>query len=169
MEDNNQRAGGPNADQSGEFDQTRNSEEAERRSRVRGRPFEKGNAGRPRGAKNHSTRLLQALVDGAAEDVVSEVVSMARGRDPACMKMVMDRCLPVRKGQPIQLDLPQIKTVEDVINAMISVWNALGEGQLTPDEVAVITLIMDRSIKIIELLDITNRISALEAVGKQLK
>ena len=108
-------------------------------------------------------------MDGAAEEVVGNVVAMARGGDPGCIKMVMDRSLPVRKGQAIELDLPAIKTVDDVIKAIIAVWNALGQGQLTPDEAAAVTLIMDRSVKIIELLDTTNRISALEAIGKQLK
>jgi len=170
MDRNDQPADGVNdADQSGQVDQTTSSVESQPRARVRGRPFQKGNPGRPLGAKNHTTRLLQALVDGAAEEVVGNVVAMARGGDPGCIKMVMDRSLPVRKGQAIELDLPAIKTVDDVINAIIAVWNALGQGQLTPDEAAAVTLIMDRSVKIIELLDTTNRISALEAIGKQLK
>jgi len=75
--------GGDSAAQSAEVDQTMSSEKGQRPPSLRGRPFAKGNPGRPHGAKNHTTRLLQALVDGAAEDVVSEVVSMARGRDAA--------------------------------------------------------------------------------------
>ena len=113
--------------------------------------------------------MLDELLEGQAEQLLRTAINYAGSGDGACQKMLMDRYYPARKGRPVPLDLPPIKSVADVIAAMISVWNAIGQGQLTPDEIAALTLVMDRSIKLIELLDTSNRISALEAIGKQLK
>jgi hypothetical protein len=121
---------------------------------------------RSRGAKNQTTRVLEELLEGQAEQLLRTAIADAGSGDAACQKMLMDRYYPVRKGRPVPLDLPPIKSVPDVIAAMISVWNAI--GQLTPDEIAAVTLVMDRSIKIIELLDVTNRVGALESIGSQL-
>ena len=49
-------------------------------ARVRGRPFVKGHPGgpgRPRGSRNHTTRLLDELVTGQAEAIVEQIVKRA--------------------------------------------------------------------------------------------
>ena len=38
-------------------------------SRVRGRPFQSGNPGRPTGSKNKTTRILEQLVEGEGETI----------------------------------------------------------------------------------------------------
>jgi hypothetical protein len=45
----------------------------------RGRPFERGNPGRPRGSKNRTTRLLEELVAGEGEKLIQKTVELALG------------------------------------------------------------------------------------------
>jgi hypothetical protein len=47
---------------------------------TRGRPFAKGNAGRPCGALNKTTLAAQALLDGEAEALTRKAVEMALRR-----------------------------------------------------------------------------------------
>jgi hypothetical protein len=112
--------------------------------------------------------VLEELLEGQAEQLLRTAIANAGSGDGACQKMLMDRYYPARRGRPVRFDLPPINSVADVIAAMISVWTAIGQGQLTPEEITAVTLVMDRSIKIIELLDVTNRIGALESIGSEL-
>ena len=49
-------------------------------SKVRGRPFKAGNAGRPPGAKNKSTQLLENLVEGQTEELQT-LLKLAKSGD----------------------------------------------------------------------------------------
>ena len=136
--------------------------------KVRGRPFKPGNPGRPAGSKNKTTQILQQLVEGQAEHLVQKAVKMAQAGDVACLRMVLDRLWPVRKGQPVQVLMPPINTSQDLLPAIASIWSAVAEGRLTPDEASALSIVIDRTIKAIELHDISKRITALEqAQAKQ--
>jgi hypothetical protein len=46
-----------------------------------GRPFQSGNAGKPRGARHRTTQAVEALLDGEAEKLTRKAIEMApRGR-----------------------------------------------------------------------------------------
>jgi hypothetical protein len=76
--------------------------------------------------------------------------------------MMLDRVSPLRKGRPIDVDMPPIKSSHDLFAAIAAIWTAIGEGRLTPEEASALSIVVDRSIRAIELHDITNRIAALE-------
>ena len=76
--------------------------------------------------------------------------------------MVLDRLWPPRKGQPVNVVMPPINTSQDVFAAIASVWTAIRDGRLTPDEASALSIVIDRSIQAIELHDISKRIAALE-------
>jgi len=134
---------------------------------VRGRPFEPGNPGRPRGAKNKITRFLDQLADEQAENIVRKVLELAEAGDVSCMRMVLDRLWPPRKGQPIDIALPPLKTPADVLPALATIWHAVAEGLLSPEEAHSLASLMDRSIRIIELEGFEKRVDALEESAKQ--
>lgn len=65
-------------------------------------------AGRPKGAKNRTTLVKEALKGGwddlmikKARDVFEKMVDMALDGDTQCIKMVMDRAVPVTKAVDI--------------------------------------------------------------------
>ena len=128
----------------------------------RGRPFEPGNPGRPPGSKNKITQMVEQLVEGQAEQLVQKVLDLAQAGDVACLRMIFDRLWPPRKGQPVNVVMPPINTSQDVFPAIASIWTAIREGRLTPDEASALSIVIDRSIQAIELHDIAKRIAALE-------
>jgi hypothetical protein len=130
--------------------------------RVRGRPFQPGNPGRPPGSKNKITVALEQLAEGQAEQVLQKVIEGALAGDGSCQKLMLDRVWPPRKTQPINVTLPPINRSEDVLAAIAAICTALGEGRLTPDEITALSSVVGRSIQVIELQDFERRISALE-------
>ena len=130
--------------------------------KARGRPFRPGNPGRPPGSKNRITQLLEQLAEGQAEQLVQKALELAQGGDVTCLRMLLDRLWPQRKGQPVNVVMPPIKTSQDVFPAIVSIWTAIREGRLTPDEASALSIVIERSIQGIELHDITRRIAALE-------
>ena len=128
----------------------------------RGRPFEPGNPGRPPGSKNKITQMVEQLVEGQAEQLVQKVLDLAQAGDVSCLRMMLDRLWPPRKGQPVNVVMPPINTSQDVLPAIASIWTAIREGRLTPDEASALSIVIDRSIQAIELHDIAKRIASLE-------
>jgi hypothetical protein len=128
----------------------------------RGRPFQPGNPGRPPGSKNKITQVIEQLAEAHAEQIFKKVVELALAGDVSCLRMMLDRLYPPRKGQPVNVVMPPINTSQDVLRAIASIWTAIREGHLTPDEASALSVVIDRSIPAIELHDITKRITALE-------
>lgn len=129
---------------------------------TRGRPFEKGNPGRPRGARHKSTVLAEKLMADDVEGVVKAVIDAARTGDMAAARIVLDRLVPVRKGRPVEIELPEVKTAADVLAAMAAVLDHVAEGEITPDEGATVAGILEVKRRTLETVDLEERIAALE-------
>jgi hypothetical protein len=119
--------------------------------KVRGRPFKPGNPRRPPGSKNKITQMVEQLVEGQAEQLVQKVMDLALAGDVSCLRMMLDRLYPPRKGQPVNVVMPPINTSQDVLPAIASIWTAIREGHLTPDQASALSVVIDRSIQAIEL------------------
>jgi hypothetical protein len=128
----------------------------------RGRPFEPGNPGRPPGARNKATQAIEQLAEGHAESLGKKVMELALGGDVACLRMMLDRVCPIRKGRPINVDMPPIKCSRDLFAAIAAIWTAIGHGHLTADEAAALCVVVDRSIQAIQLHDVVARVATLE-------
>jgi len=130
--------------------------------KVRGRPFKPGNPGRPPGSRNKIAQLVEHLAEAQAEQLIQKALELALAGDVSCLRMLLDRVCPLRKGQPVDIDMPPIKTSHDVLAAIVSVWTAIAEGRLTPDEASALSLVVGRSIQVIQLQDVAKRIDDLE-------
>ncbi len=53
---------------------------------TRGRPFARGNPGRPKGARNKVTRAVAALLDGEAEALMRRLRALESTRDPTVIE-----------------------------------------------------------------------------------
>ena len=86
-----------------------------------GGPFVKGQSGNPagmlKGTRHHATRLVEALIDGRAKELVDKAVDMALAGDPTAMRIVIDRLCPPRGERTVTLDMPSIKSATDLIAA----------------------------------------------------
>ena len=137
-------------------------------STTRGRPFQEGNPGRPKGARHRSTILAEKLMAEDAEGVVRAVLDAARAGDMQAAKIVLDRLVPMRKGRPVEIELPPVKTAADVLAAMAAVLDHVAEGEITPDEGATLAGILEAKRRALETVDLERRLAALET-AKEMK
>src|SRR4051812_2843907 len=107
----------------------------------------------------HRSRWTRAD-DGA--DVVRAVLAATRGGDMQAARLVLDRIVPVRKGRSIQLDLPTIESAADVLTALSSTIAAMADGEITPDEAAVVAGVLETKRKAIETVELEARLARLE-------
>ncbi len=108
----------------------------EQRPKIRGRPFQPGNPGRPPGSKNRVTRLVEQLLCGDAEELSRKMIAFAKQGNVRCLEYCLDRLLPKRGGRPLDLQLPRINSVHDVMAAMAAVTTEVNNGNLTAEEAA---------------------------------
>ena len=98
-------------------------------------PGESGNpAGRPRGARNYATRLIEMMREAEAEDIVCKAIELAKAGNTAAIRLCFDRLCPPRNDRPAPIELPKMRTVGDAVAAMAAIVQAMAAGELTPRE-----------------------------------
>lgn len=136
---------------------------------TRWRKGQSGNpAGKAKGARHQALIALDLVGQEAAVDIMRSVVAEALAGDMRAADILLARLWPVRRGCPVRLDLPTIKTASDLAQALAIVVQAVGAGHLTPEEAASVSAVLEMQRRAIELGDLENRITALEnAHGKR--
>lgn len=126
-------------------------------------PGNPGGPGRPQGSRNTASLLLDQLADGEAEAILAEVIAKAKAGDMKAADMILARAWPQRKGRPVSLRIPPVESATDVLKALGAVLAAMGDGQLTPDEAALVGGLLETKRKALETVEIEERIAKLEA------
>lgn len=130
------------------------------------KPGQSGNpAGRPKGSLNATTRMVQALLDGDAEEIVSKAIELAKSGDGPVLRAVLERIAPARKDAPINLDLPIVESAADAKAASAAVVASVAAGDITPSEGQAVMALLSAHRSIVETADLEARIAALEAKG----
>jgi hypothetical protein len=138
----------------------------------RGKPFEPGNhygKGRAAGSRNKATPALEQLLEGESEGVVRKLNQLAKKGDLTAMRLYMERVCPVRRERPVNLDLPEIHTADDVAAAFRTVMRALALGDITTDQADRITRLLEFGRKSIETQDLAARLAEVENILKEFK
>lgn len=92
--------------------------------------------GRPKGAKNHATRMILALLEGEAEMITRTTIEAAKSGDMVAVRLILDRLVPVAKERPVSIDLPDISSAAGIAAAQIAIVQAVANGQLVPAKAA---------------------------------
>jgi len=124
--------------------------------------FTEGNPGRPRGARHKATRAALALLDGEAEALTRQAVTMALDGDGAALRLCLERIAPPRRDAPVQFNLPRMETARDAATAAGAVLEAVAEGDLTPTEGAHIMGLVETYRRTLETSELEARVAALE-------
>jgi len=100
--------------------------------RRRGRPFQKGNAGRRLGSRNRTTVVAEALLRNEEIELVRKAIEMAKAGDAQMLKFLLDRVLP--KERSVRVDLPPIDRASDAADALRAIIDAVSAGRIAPSE-----------------------------------
>lgn len=131
-------------------------------AKTRGRPFEPGNTGKPKGARHRVTRAIEALMADEAEALTRVAIDKALAGDATALKLCFDRLAPTPRDRAINLTLPPIKTPADVPQAIQAVIDAVGGGVITPSEGAAVATLIGHAQDALDLAEIEARVAILE-------
>jgi hypothetical protein len=129
-------------------------------SRVRGRPFDKGNGGRKPGSKNRTTLVAEALLHGEEVELVRKAIEVAKAGDVQMLKFLLDRILP--KERSVRVELPVMDRSSDAIDALATVIHAVGTGQIVPSEGSTFANLVAAYARAIDVTDLELRIDNIE-------
>ena len=128
--------------------------------------FKKGTSGnpsgRPTGALNKTTLIVQKLLASEAEEISRKVIEMAKDGDFQAAKLIIERICPPVKDSPVEFKLQKITKIEDILKAFTRVNEGLGNGELTPDQAKAIVNILEAHRKTLETNDLEKRVEQLE-------
>jgi hypothetical protein len=130
--------------------------------KTRGRPFQRGNPGRPKGAQNWTTRLIEALLEGEAEAIGRKCIERAKEGDPVALRLAMERIAPVGRGRSVHFTMPALETAADLPKALGAVLTAASKGEITPEEAVSVAQVVEARRRSFETLEIEERLAALE-------
>ncbi len=138
----------------------------------RGRPFKQGAsgnpAGRPKGARNRATVLVEQMIEGEAEALTETAIRLAKAGDAGLMRALLDRIAPPRRERPVQVDLPPLAGPADTPRIAAALLERAASGELTPTEAQGLAALLEAFRKQTELASFEERLAALEAVhGKR--
>lgn len=124
---------------------------------------ESGNkAGRPKGALNQTTILVQNLMAKDAAAISKKVIQSAKDGDLVAARLILERICPPVKDYPIQIKLPQIKTMAGILEAFTVINESISNGELTPNQAKIVGDILEMHRKALETDDLEKRIEELE-------
>jgi hypothetical protein len=125
---------------------------------------ESGNpAGRPRGARNKATILLQNLLEGDAAAIIGKAAELAKDGDVAAIRICMDRLAPARRSNTVAFDLPPLGTATDTVAAAAAIVAAVAAGELTPPEAADLAKVIDIYLRALATAGFEQRLARLES------
>src|SRR5262245_9304565 len=124
--------------------------------------FQSGNSGRKPGSRNRRTVFLEQMLEGDAEKIAKAVIKAAQNGDMQAARLVLDRCYPAPKGRFVEFDMPEMKTVDDLIPAYSAITTAISDGHITVEEGATLAGIIELRRKAIETAELAKRIDVLE-------
>jgi hypothetical protein len=75
--------------------------------------------------------------------MAEKLIELGHGGDGVSVRFGLARTVGVRRGQPVELDLPAIAEPGDLGRAVEAVAAAVGEGAITPEEAAHLTRMLD--------------------------
>ena len=127
--------------------------------------FAPGNPGKPKGARHKATRAVLALLDGEAEALTRQAVTMALDGDATALRLCLERIAPPRRDAPVTFALPPMQSARDAAQAAGAVLAAVAEGELTPTEGAHVMGLVETYRRTLETTELEARVAALEGGG----
>jgi hypothetical protein len=131
-------------------------------AKPRGRPFEKGNSGRPKGARNKTTQAIEQLLEGQAEAITAKVMELALEGNLAALRLCLDRLYSVRNERTISLDLPELTSLADCSLALSAVVAAIGLGEISVGEGEALARLIEATSRTLQAQEVEDRLEELE-------
>lgn len=131
----------------------------------RGRPFQKGSGGRPKGSRNRVTLLVEQLVASDAEEITRVVISKAkRGNIAAALAILRTILGPAKeRGLALAFKLPPLGTPADAVTAIAEIARGVAAGEIDTENAKMLISLVSEFRATIAVVDQEKRLVAVEA------
>ena len=92
--------------------------------------FSNGNVGKPKGARNKKTLVIESLLEGQAEALTQTAIFKALEGDGLALHLCIERIAPAPKDNSVSFPLPEMKDAMDASKAASNVLTAVSKGNL---------------------------------------
>ena len=142
--------------------------DSERSARKGQKGFTRGTSGnprgRPRGSTNKIQSLSQQLIDDHAPEIIAKALELALEHDDIrALKFLLERLVPPKRSRPITLELPKTRTAQEILAAFDTVEMSLQHGEISAEELRMVTNLLEIKRRVIEEVDLADRVATLEA------
>jgi hypothetical protein len=127
--------------------------------------FARGNPGGPGRPRADQVSELDRQVAEAGPELVDVLLTAAKGGNLKAVELLLDRVWPARRGRPVQIDAPEIRSTADLKPASEALTTAVLSGELTPQEGSNAARVLVAHGDMLELVDLEQRMTALEEQG----
>ena len=135
----------------------------------RGRPFQPGQSGnprgRPKGSRNQATIVAESLLDGEATAITRKLIEKALEGDRAALRLSLERLVPPKRQRYAAVDLEgELNTAEDAKRASKAVLTACTRGEISLEDASQLMSLIECHIRILDVVENGARLAALERV-----
>ncbi len=123
--------------------------------------FQKGQTGNPKGRPPVSVtaaKVRKGLADDLP-DILTKLIELAKQGDTTAIKLILDRVCPAIKPQALPVNLPIVESLaaqgQEVINATMT-------GKIPPDIGSQLITALSNQGKLIELQELSDRLTRIE-------
>lgn len=110
--------------------------------------------------------IAQTILEVEAEALVRKVVQLGLEGDLTCLRICLERLVPLKKDAPIDFRFPEISAIADIPKLFAAITTKLGQGDITPSETKSLIDLAEGMRKSFEVVELEKRISALEDNAK---
>ncbi len=120
--------------------------------------------GRPPGSRNKSTLIFDALGRDGIEDTIRMVKRKAVEQESLrAATILLARVWPRARSRAVELDLPPVETAGGIVQAHAALIAAVAAGEVTPEEAAALSSLLENQRRSLETYDHEKRLQAWEA------
>jgi len=124
--------------------------------------FGPGNPGKPQCTRHKATMAALALLDGEADALTRQAVTLALAGDTTALRLCLERITPPRRDAPVSFALPPMTTAADAAKGAAAVLLAVATGDLTPTEGGHVMGLIETYRRTLETTELEARLAALE-------
>jgi uncharacterized protein DUF5681 len=120
-------------------------------------------AGRRRGTKTRKQALVESLFEGEVAEIAQKALELARGGNTECIRIVLDRVAPLRRGRPVNFKLPAVSDAADIVKCFNGILRSCADGTLTIEEAQALASVVEAGSRAILVRELEERLERLEA------
>lgn len=128
--------------------------------------FKQGNKhgkGRPAGSKNKVTIAAENVFEAESGAIARKATNMALKGNPAMIKLVMERIVPIRKSSPVKLKGLPIPTKASEVPKMTSfLLKAIATGKISPIDGEALSRVADKHTEALKVNEMEARLIVIE-------